>query len=163
MEKDDVEAIRVIGSYHRDGLHGFPQDYGKALELYHRAAKLGHANAYNDIGNAYDNGEGVGIDKKKATYYYELAAMKGDVCARYNLSIKEKTEGNFDRSLKHFMIAVICGDAPSLLEIKELYSNGHATKEDYTKALQLYQAYLGKIKSDQRDKAAAADEKYRYY
>ena len=39
----------------------------------------------------------------------------------------------------------------------ELYSKGHATKEDYTKALQL-QTYLGEIKSDQRDKA-----NYRYY
>ena len=31
------------------------------------------------------------------------------------------------------------------------------------KALQSYQTYLEEIKSDQRDKAAAADEKYRYY
>ncbi len=43
-------------------------------------------------------------------------------------------------------------------------SNGNATKEEYTKALQLYQAYLSEIKSPQRDKAAAAhDECYRYY
>ena len=43
------------------------------------------------------------------------------------------------------------------------YSNGQATKDDYMRALQLYQTYLGEIKSDQRDKAVAADEKYRYY
>ena len=34
---------------------------------------------------------------------------------------------------------------------------------DYTAALQLYQVYLGEIKSPQRDKAAAAREEYRYY
>ena len=48
-------------------------------------------------------------------------------------------------------------------EIKELYTDGHATKEDYIKALQVYQTYLSEIKSDQRDKAAAAREDYRYY
>ena len=41
--------------------------------------------------------------------------------------------------------------------------NGHATKDDYTKALRAYQAYLVEIKSTQRDKAAAASANYRYY
>ena len=51
----------------------------------------------------------------------------------------------------------------SLDAIKQLYSKGHATKDDYTKALLSYQAYLGEIKSDQRDKAAAAHEDFCYY
>ena len=61
------------------------------------------------------------------------------------------------------MIAVRGGYADSLKNIQQLYSNGHASKEDYTKALQLYQTYLGEIKSEQRDKAAAAREDYQYY
>jgi len=43
-----------------------------------------------------------------------------------------------------------------------MYSKGHATKADYTKALQSYQAYLDEIKSDQRDKAAAAHDSFKY-
>ena len=61
------------------------------------------------------------------------------------------------------MIAVGGGDADSLHMIQQLYSDGHVTKEAYTQGLRLYQEYLGEIKSAQRDKAAAADEKYRYY
>ena len=61
------------------------------------------------------------------------------------------------------MISIRGGDPQSLERIKLLYSKGRATKEDYMKALQSYQAYLGEIKSPQRDKAAAADERYRYY
>ena len=61
------------------------------------------------------------------------------------------------------MIAIRGGDTDSLKIVKELYSDGRATKEDYTTALQLYQAYLAEIKSIHRDKAAAADEDYRYY
>jgi len=41
--------------------------------------------------------------------------------------------------------------------------DGHATKDDYTKALRAYQAYLDKITIDQRDEAAAADDDYKYY
>ena len=67
------------------------------------------------------------------------------------------------RALKHHMIAAGIGDEISLKEVQKLYTNGHATKEDYTKALLLHQEYLSEIKSVQRDEAAAADEDYKYY
>jgi len=163
VEANDPIAIHNLGVYYRDGARGYPQNHTKALEFWHRAAELGHAGAYNNIGYNYNNGEGVEIDNKKARYYYEQAAMGGSVNARHNLGYMEGRAGNMDRALKHYMIAISFGDADSLERIKELYSSGHASKEDYTKALQIYQEYLGDIKSTQRDKAAADDEKYRYY
>ena len=164
VEADDPIAIYHLGMYYRDGLHGFKQDCNKALELYHRSGELGHIDAYCNIGYLYKFGLGVEVDEKKAIHYYELAAMKGDVVARSNLGNKELKAGDLDRALKHYVIAVRDGYSKSLDTIKQLYSNGHATKEDYTKALRLYQEYLGEIKSGQRDEAAAFDsEKYRYY
>ena len=163
MELDDPIAMFNQGYYYREGKRGFPQDYTKALELYHRAAELGDAFAYGSIGYAYNNGEGVEVDKKKANHYYELAAMRGDSMARHNLGIMEGSAGNFDRALKHLTIAVQGGYAYSLEKIKDLYKYELATKEDYKKALQLYQAYLGEIKSPQRDKAAETHEECRYY
>ena len=119
--------------------------------------------AYCNIGYAYSHGEGVEVDMKKATHYYELAAMKGNAMARHNVALIEKKAGNIDRALKHYMIAARSGWSNSLKGMKQLYSNRHATKEQYTKALQLYQTYLSEIKSKQRDEAASADEDYRYY
>jgi len=87
MEKDDPIAIYNLGNYCRDGIRGKPQDYTKALELFHRAGELGHAQAYCNIGYAYSNGLGVEVDKKKANHYYELSAMRGSVEARHNLGI----------------------------------------------------------------------------
>ena len=103
------------------------------------------------------------VDEKKAVHYYELAAIMGDEKARYNLGNNEIRAGNIDRALGHYMIAVRGGQAKSLETIKALYSEGFATKDGYTKALQAYQAYLSEIKSPQRDKAAAEREDYRYY
>jgi len=164
MESGDAQATFNVGCYHRDGTSGYPQDYKKALELWHRARELGFAGAYNSIGYAYSNGEGVEVDKKKGVYYYELSAMGGSVAARFNLGILEEMAGNWKRAVRHLMIAVAGGHPNSLQRIQGLYKDGHVTKEDYTKALRLYQYYLGEIKSKQRDKAAAFNsEKYRYY
>ena len=157
VEACDPIAIYNIGCYHREETNGHPQDYTKALELFQRAAELGYPMAYGNIGVIYDNGEGVKVDEKKAKHYYEVAAMGGNVMARYNLGNMEEKAGNIDRALKHYMIATKDGDSESLDVIKELYTNGHATEEDYTKALQSYQVYLGEIKSRQRDQAAAAN------
>jgi len=163
VDLDDPLAIYGLGCYSREGTNGYAQDYTKALELYHRAAELGYSAAYTSIGSAYHNGEGVEVDKKKAEHYFEIAAMRGDVTARCNLGSNEGRGGNVDRALKHFMMAVRGGYNESLEMIQKLYSNGLATKENYAKALQTYQEYLGEIRSSQRDEAAAASEEYRYY
>ena len=163
VEVGDAHAIFTLGIYYRHGKHGFPQDYDKAFELSVRAGDLGCTVAYCNIGYAYENGRGVERDKKKARHYYELAAIGGDVKARYNLGNNEQHEGNMNRALKHYMIAVEGGLDNALKRIQELYAYGHATKEDYSKALRAYQAYLSEIKSAQRDAAAAFDDLYKYY
>ena len=161
-ELGDAEAIFHLGYNYRDGDDGFPQDDDKAFELFVRAGDLGSAEAYNNVGYAYSNGRGVQIDKKKAKYYYELAAIGGNEVARYNLGVVEEKAGNMNRALKHYMITARDGDSDALKKIQELYTNGHATKEDYATALRAYQAYLVEIKSTQRDAAAAAHAN-RYY
>ena len=162
VELDDPIAIYNQGCDYDQGKYGYPQDYTKALAYWHRAAELGLSEAYCSIGYAYDHGEGVEVDKKKAEHYYELAAMKGHVKARDNLGIMEENAGNTERALKHYMIAASAGDNDSLDCIKDMYSDGDATKEDYTKALKSYQIYLDEVKSKQRDEAAAASDDNKY-
>ena len=158
----DAEAIFNYGTFYASGIHGYPKDYAKALELWHWAGKLGCANGYHNIGNAYKKGDGVQEDIEKSNHYLELAVIEGHVVARHNLGVYEKQDGNMDRALKHFMIAAGVGHGNSLQRIKELFMEGHATKEDYAQALRAHQAYMDEIRSDQRDKAAA-DKKYKYY
>jgi len=163
MKLNDADAYYNLGCKYRNGVKGLPQDISKALELWHRAGELGSTMAYNNIGNAYYNGNDVERDVKKARYYFEIAAMAGDVDARFNLGLSEKDVGNVGRALKHFMISARSGDDDSLKQIKQLFTAGHATKEDYTNALLAYQSYLDEIRSEQRNQAAEYSDRYKYY
>ena len=164
VEMNDAEGIRNLGWCYFEGIHGMTQDRAKALEFWHRAGELGNASAYYNIGCAYDSGNGAERDLNKAKHFYELAALGGDAMARYNLGWLEEETGNMVTALKHYIISAECGDDLSLKRIKEFYVNGHATKDDYAKALRTHQTYIVGIKSAQRDEAAAFDsEHYRYY
>ena len=163
MELNDATTIYTLGAIHDRGSYGLRPNQAKALELYHRAGKLGNAEAYYGIGNAYKNGNGVERDMKKAVHYWELGAMRGDAEARNNLGAMEGNLGNMDRALKHWMIAARDGETTSMENIKMMYENGDATKDDYTKALRGHLSYLDEIKSDQRDEAAAFDDENKYY
>ena len=163
VKAGDSIAIYNTGCRYANGEYALPQNQAKALELYHQAGKLGHALAYYNIGNAYIDGNGVELDKKKAIHYYELAAMKGHVIARHNLGYLDEETGNVDRAVKHYMMAARSGFHDSLNNIRFLFKDGHATKEEYLQALQYHQEYLNEVKSSQRDEAAAYDDTFKYY
>ena len=159
MEVGDLYSFFRMGCYYSHGLSGMPQDSAKAIEFWHKAGKV----AYTNIGHAYYNGEGVERDAKKAKHYFELAAIGGDSNARHNLGLTEENSGNYDRALKHHMIAVRGGDTDSVKEIQRMYMNGHATKDQYANALRSHQAYVNEIESDQREQAAAFRDDCSYY
>ena len=122
LNLNDPMAIYNLGIDYRDETCGYSQDYAKALEFWHRAADLGYAAAHCNIGYAYNNGEGVVVDKKKANHYYELAAMGGNLYSRYNLGNNELKAGNVERAVKHFIIAAASGDSGSLNQMKRPHS-----------------------------------------
>ena len=93
---------------------------------------------------------------KKVKHYYELAAIGGHVNARHNLGVFEENTGNIDRAVKHYMISARAGYDNSVKEIRVCFMNGHATKDDFEKALRAHKEAKDGMKSDQRDKAAAA-------
>ena len=151
---NEAEAVHNLGYYYSIGERGFTRNMDKALEHWHRAGDLGCSTSYYYLGNAYMSGNGVEFNMEKANQYYGLAAMGGSAKARHNLGCSERSMGNIERAVRHFIIGASCGLDISLKQIQKLYSNGHVTKEDYTKSLRAYQAYLAEIKSEQRDKAA---------
>ena len=62
------------------------QSYEKAIHWYTKAAEQGNANAQNNLGVAYHNGNGVEQDKNKAIYWFRKACenFNDDACKNLN-------------------------------------------------------------------------------
>ena len=58
--------------------------------------------------------------------------------------------------MKHWMISAAAGFGDSLKEIREGFLNGHATKDDFEKALRAHKVANDEMRSEQREAAAAA-------
>ncbi len=150
IKKNDPDAMEFMGRNCID-----EGDYEKALEYLTKAAELGNAEAHYNLSHMYDNRWGVEKDDEKRVHHIEEAAIGGHPQARYNLGNHETKNGRLERALKHFVIAANLGLHESLQRVKELYADGHASKEDYATALRAYQAALDATKSAERDEAEA--------
>jgi len=157
MEAGNGDAYDLFAGWYDDGKRGLPQDRKKAIELYLKAGELGCAAGYYNLGVNYDQGKGIEVDKKKAKHYYELAAMMGDSDARKNVGYEEWDLGNYDRAMKHWIIAAKAGETTSLDNVKAGYMSGLGlvTKDEYANTLRAYHQRQKEMKSEMRDKAAA--------
>ena len=156
VEVNDATAINDLGSAYREGtgMMGLQRNYKKANKLFLRAGELGCAHAYKNLAVAYRQGEGVERDLKKGEYYYALAAMGGNLTARYNLGLFEAREGNADRAVKHWMIGAEAGDDQCMTAIRDCFLMGHgATKDIFEKALRAHKKATDEMKSEQREAA----------
>ena len=147
---NDPAAMNEMGKRRRE-----EGDYGTALEYFTKAAEMGDADAHYSLSIMYHEGHVVENDKEKEVYHLEEAAIAGHPNARYNLGCNEGNNGRFERAKKHFIIAANLGYHDSLSNLRLLYAEGHASKEDYADALRAYQAAVEATKSAERKKAEA--------
>ena len=153
MDANNARAYYQLAGWYATGDKGMQQDMAKANELVLKAGELGCAEAYYNLGNSYDYGRGVEVDKRKAKYYWEIAAINGDVHARHNLGCKEVDADNMHRAQKHFLLAAKAGLKPSLDNVKVGFTYGRVTKDEYANTLRAYQQRHDEMKSEERDKA----------
>jgi len=165
MDNGNGRAFHQFAGYYAQGINGLAQNYQKVNEFLLKAGELGYAMSYFNLGQAHRDGISVVIDKKKAQYYYELAAMMGSAHARYNLGLLEAQAGNAHRSLKHFVLAAKAGDNASLDLVKEAFvlnqqnarrltdEGGWITKDIYATTLRAYHQRQKEMTSDMREKA----------
>jgi hypothetical protein len=154
VKKNDPAAMWYMGMMRLD-----EGDYDGALEYWTKAAGLGDADAHYNLSGMYYKGKGAEKDEKKQVYHLEEAAIAGHPTARHNLGIVEYENGSYERAKKHFIIAANLGYNDSLKNVKALYAEGHASKEDYANALCAYQAAVDATKSLEREKAEEAIKK----
>mmetsp|Transcript_12014 Transcript_12014/g.26144 ORF Transcript_12014/g.26144 Transcript_12014/m.26144 type:complete len:173 (-) Transcript_12014:135-653(-) len=151
----DPEAICHLGTIYNSGGYGLEKDQSHAIKLLYEAAELGSTEALTKIGVSYYRGSrGVPHDKAKGIHCWESAAMLGCADSRHFLGIAELEKMNPYRAMRHLLIAAKMGYEESLDAIKDLFSDGLATKAQYAEALKGYQDAVEETKSPEREEAA---------
>ena len=148
-----VEANDPVALYQQGGRQFNEGEYQSAFEYFTKAAKLGFADAHCELSNMYRWGKGVEKDKGKEIHHATEAAIRGHPDARYNLGWNEMSIGNYERAVKHYIIAATQGDDDGIKELLDLFKEGLMGKEELAAALRAHQAAVDATKSPQRDAA----------
>ncbi|EJK48396.1 hypothetical protein THAOC_32809 [Thalassiosira oceanica] len=152
--KGDAEAKHFLGNKYYFGHLGLAKDVPLAIELWMEAAELRSLDAYYQLGVVYYTGDdGVAEDKPRGIHHWQQAAMKGHARSRHDLGDVEYENGNHKLAVQHWIISAKMGHEVSLSGIKEMFKQGHATKEQYAEALLGYRDAAEEMTSPQRKEA----------
>ena len=147
IEANDPIAIREMGGRHFQE----EKNYNAAIEFFRRAAALGDVEAHFSLGYLYDEGKYVELDKGKALYHLEEAAIGGHPDARcYLACIESYWNEKYERAVKHWIIAANLGYDRAIRKLKEWYKDGLVSKDDFAAALRAHKASVDATKSPQR-------------
>ena len=102
----------------------------------------------------YHFGRFVEKDEVKSIHHMEKALLE-DI---HKLASFEWKNGNYDRAMKHHIIAAALGLDESIKQLMDAFKKGYVNKEDLASALRAQQAAEDATKSPQRDEA---EEYYR--
>ena len=127
--------VKFLGdAYHHGGHFGLVKSDKKAAKIYRRAVELGDVDAMIFLGEFYERGSGVKLDKKKAERLYRAAADRGDADAQTNLGILLVSEEKFEEAFRCFALAADQGLTTGELNLGICYRDGDGTEVDLGKA-----------------------------
>jgi TPR repeat protein len=92
-----------------------------AFRLFLAAAKSGSIPALERVGQFYDCGTGVKIDRQKALYWYSRAYRHGSSLSASNIGCIWRDKNSFSRARQWFQRAIRLGDADANLNIAKIY------------------------------------------
>ena len=157
--KNDYRALTSLGSFFMQGSNGLPKNNLKGLDYLIKAVELGSAEACGGIGNIYDEGTGVGIDRVRAALFERVGALRGSIIARHNIGISEYESGNHGIGIRHWKVAAEAGSQPSIDTLKKIYNadgkrpgKEFITKECMDSLYRVCHDAQEEVKSEEREK-----------
>jgi hypothetical protein len=141
--KQQVDTLTVNEWFESATEHYQKEDYPAALQLFKKAAELGHYKAQFMLGWMYYYGRGVTRDTKQSVYWYQKAADQGDAKEQISLGAMYASGVGVDREPKQAMHwyqkAAKRGDATAQLALGLMYDNGEGVVRDVKQAAYWYQ------------------------
>ncbi|MEN6445911.1 MAG: tetratricopeptide repeat protein [Candidatus Cloacimonas sp.] len=107
------------------------------------AAEEGNADAQNQLGDAYYNGDGLEQDYTKAFEWYFRAAKQGHALAQYNVAFAYAnglgTQKNMEKAIEWYGKSADQGVALAQYVLGEIMIDGQHIAQDFSKGLELLQ------------------------
>ena len=149
----------MMGERYRDGKHGTPRDDLKAFDCYIRAVELGSDAACVHIGACYRKGNGVAVNKERASLFERIGALRGSIVARQNIGWPEYELGNHEIAIRHWKIAAEAGEQNSLNTLRKIYNaDGKLPGKEFISQEEMDTIYRSgheaqmEVKSEEREK-----------
>ncbi len=161
VSTETAEQKFALADKYDRGLGDFPQDSGRALHWFRKAAEQGHAKAQQRLAKMYYNGEGVTENKERAFYWYEKGVSVETAEQKFALADKyDRGLGDFPqdsgRALHWFRKAAEQGHAKAQQRLAKMYYNGEGVTENKERAFYWYEKGVSVETAEQ--KFALADK-----
>ncbi|KAF9434731.1 Heat shock 70 kDa protein 12A [Entomortierella beljakovae] len=141
VEAERPEEQFGLGEMFEQG-RGVQRNYSKALELYSRAAKQGHAGAQINLGSMYENNRGVPKNLSIALGLYYKAASSGNSNAQFKLGTMfangTGVERDYSRAAQWYLKSANQGNSRAQTELGHIHFKGLGAEKNYTGALEWY-------------------------
>ena len=119
------------------------------MELFQKAAEAGNANAMNELGSVYVNGQGVERNIERGVGWYEKAAQSGSTAAMENLGSLyengygveqdyEKAEEWYRKGAERYRKEAEAGTVAAMASLGKCYINGKGVTADSEEALRWF-------------------------
>jgi TPR repeat protein len=134
VENEVPEAIAHLGIVYEEGRLGLVKSDKKAAKIYRRAVELGDVHAMAYLGEMYNKGSGVKLDKKKAARLFRMAADRGNAVAQNKVGLSLYYEKKFEEAFRCITLSADQGYTHAEDNLARLYRDGRGTEVDLGKA-----------------------------
>jgi TPR repeat protein len=110
----------------------------RAAQWFRRAAEHGSVPAQNNLGVLLSNGNGVRKNVKEALVWLRKAFRAGDSCARQNIAITYRENGDLKTAVKWFRKAAEADDHDALIQLGIHYYWGKGVRKNPRAAVQCF-------------------------
>ena len=114
------------------------QDYATALKIFSELANQGYADAQNNLGFMYENGQGVAKDYRQALLWYQKAVSQEHIDAQYNLGFMYANglgvAQDYRQALLWYQKAASQGHIDAQYNLGFMYADGLGVAQDFKQA-----------------------------
>ena len=132
-DQSDVKAMIKLADYYRS-----IDQLDKAFKYVHKSTLYSYPEGERKLGYFYEKGIGCEKDLVKARQFYELAAMHGDIKAKYNIGLFYYKNKQYPQAFNLVKEAADLNYGKALLLLAYFYEHGNGVPQNYEEARECF-------------------------